>query len=177
MLRRLLLLLLTCHVVHVAAPVLSAQSGGQGGKVQVNLDPLLAFPSLWEKTQDTVASAFMEAGVKQSPQFSWLGRTKGGKDVALFDAKPYSDTGALLSIFAGKVPVDSAGVYFSGGKVSHMIVQSPRARRISIRCELPSRATWAPCFLPRRCRSHSCAALRERRECRSRSGEMPAPWL
>jgi hypothetical protein len=117
----LLSLLLICGAVQLATPVLPAQS--ESGKAQVNLDPLLAFPALWEKTQDTVGTTFTDAGVKQSPQFSWLGRTKGGKDVALFDAKPYADTGALLSIFAGKVPVDSAGVYFAGGKVSHMIIQ------------------------------------------------------
>lgn len=113
--------LLICALLQLAAPALSAQS--EGGKVQVNLDPLLALPALWQKTQDTVITSFTEAGVKQRPQFSWLGRSKGAKDVALFDAKAYSDTGALLSIFGGKVPVDSAGVYFAGGKVSHMIVQ------------------------------------------------------
>jgi hypothetical protein len=121
MIRHLFSLLLICGAMQLAAPVLPAQS--DNGKAQVNLDPLLAFPALWEKTQDTVVTTFSEAGVKHSPQFSWLGRSKGAKDVALFDAKPYSGSGALLSIFGGKVPVDSAGVYFAGGKVSHMIVQ------------------------------------------------------
>ncbi|QIF04359.1 C39 family peptidase [Roseimicrobium sp. ORNL1] len=121
MLRHLLPLLLVCGVVQLAAPALSAQS--ESGKVQVNLDPLLTFPGLWDKTQETVGTAFVDAGVKQSPEFYWIGRTKGAKDVAVFDAKPYADSGAHLSLFAGKVPVDYAGVYFTGGKVNQLIVQ------------------------------------------------------
>lgn len=121
MLRHLLTLLLVCGVVQLAAPLLSAQL--ETGKVQINLDPLLAFPGLWDKTQATVGTAFVDAGAKQSPEFYWIGRTKGAKDVAVFDAKPYAESGANLSLFGGKVPVDYAGVYFAGGKVNQLIVQ------------------------------------------------------
>ncbi|MEZ0276274.1 MAG: hypothetical protein ACAH88_15300, partial [Roseimicrobium sp.] len=113
-------LLLCCGVVFAVAPTLPAQSGDQ--KVQVNLDPLMAFPGLWEKTPDTLESMFAQAGFERSPSFRWMGKKEGMKDVAVFDKKPFTNVSAAVSIFGGKVPVESGAVYFAGGKAVRLVV-------------------------------------------------------
>jgi hypothetical protein len=114
------LLLLCCGAVVSVASTLPAQSDDQ--KVQVNLDPLMAFPGLWEKTPDTLESMFVQAGLERSPSFRWMGKKEGMKDVAVFDKKPFTNVSAMVSIFGGKVPVESGAVYFAGGKVVRLVV-------------------------------------------------------
>ncbi len=118
--RYLALLLFCCGAVFAVAPILSAQSEIQ--KVRVNLDPLMAFPALWEKTPDTLAGLFVQAGFKSSPHYHWVGRKEGAKEIAIFDRKPFTNVDADISIFGGKVPVESAAVSFAGGKAVRLVI-------------------------------------------------------
>lgn len=120
MFRPLLPVLLFCISVPFAELALPAQAGG-GEAARGSLDALISFPGLWEKTPDTLSGMFVQAGLKQSPPFHWMGRKEGTKEVAIFDRNSDPGDDRDISIFGG-VPVESAAVSFAGGKAVRLVM-------------------------------------------------------
>jgi hypothetical protein len=85
----------------------------------VNLDPLLAIPSLWSLTPDKVENDFGMNGYQDSPFYQWLTSDKSG---VRFSRHPYSNVSVDLGLFNGTVSVDEVVIEFTGGKAARAAV-------------------------------------------------------
>ncbi len=116
------LLLAACVTFPRTAGAQDSPGSSSSHALTFSLDRLMTFPTLWEKTPDTLTESLTDPGFTTSPYFRWAGRTEGSKDAAVFDKTPFSNVTVALSALEGKVPVESAAVQFSGGKASRLVV-------------------------------------------------------
>ncbi|MFZ4765649.1 MAG: C39 family peptidase [Roseimicrobium sp.] len=86
-----------------------------GEELFVNLDPLLALPTLWSLTPDKLEADFAISGFKESPFYQWLTADKSG---VRFSKHPYSNINVDLNIFDGSVSADELVIEFTGGKAT-----------------------------------------------------------
>ncbi len=83
--------------------------------LKMDLDKVLALPSLWELTPEKLEELCAEPGFKTPPQFKWLTQNRDG---ARFARKPYSNISIDLSLFGGQIAVDEMVIDFKNGKAS-----------------------------------------------------------
>lgn len=92
--------------------------------LKLDLDPLLALPGLWSLKPDDLGAKFSAQGFKENPYFRWA---QGGQEHAKFSRKPFTNITVDVTIFGGKLPVQTAHVHFKGEKVARVdfVVASP----------------------------------------------------
>ena len=81
----------------------------------LNLDELLALPTLWELTPSKVESMLAVPGSDESPFYQWLTTDKSG---VRFSRRPFSNVEVDLAYANGSIPVDEAVIEFANGKAA-----------------------------------------------------------